>query len=560
MSKDYRNELNDMYRLMNYGMNESKKTTANQGIVEYSQLGADGKTYGILKEGTKYYVKVAPKKNTAILAEDFDYVGGRDRRKAYESYTKASNALNLQLISVNEAAGSKKPVQSQYNLNESAEWKNAQTKEARTELNRFYQLVSNVDKLLSENVHYINENDKTYSEKPTKSSDKCSGPCGKQQNLGIKDKDWTKDNSKVNAEADYKKYGVNGGSPSGKYNAASGINQIDMTQGNPYQETAKTSKEQGKAVCEGRARSIKLSEEQKRQVLAWRDDRAFVHNSSDSELDRSHGTEIGDTAPWTENVNENFDTTEWDEGLPTSAGIGEPTKYKAPFTNQKGVRQPVDETYIFEVELGDESDVEGPDALGDYDEYNDDDAFSNDIYAGLENGSLSDDEDFGDTSYEGLVDGISDEDLNGESAQGLDAILAGLPDNDNQFDDEEPIGGYDDTDAEGFPGMAHGVGDSVPTGMGVNHFDDETGREQESDDMLFEVTLNDFGKHPAYRKKPMTLPKNADGSQWGEDWNDESTKGEQPYGRQIGHSGDPFTDKVDAITNAVVTALSKKKI
>ena len=45
---------------MNYGLNENINT--NNNSVELSQVAADGKTYGIVKEGTKYFIKVAPKK------------------------------------------------------------------------------------------------------------------------------------------------------------------------------------------------------------------------------------------------------------------------------------------------------------------------------------------------------------------------------------------------------------------------------------------------------------------------------------------------------------------
>jgi hypothetical protein len=161
------------------------------------------------------------------------------------------------------------------------------------------------------------------------------------------------DGKQVNPETVYNKNGVKGTSPSGEYKAACGDNNIDKEGGNAYQEKAKTSKEQGKSVTNEGKRVIKLSEDQKKQVLAWRDDRAFVHKSSDSELDRSHGTEIGDTAPYDDsvNVNENFETTEWDDGLPSSAGIGDPKKYKEPFDNQNGVTQPVSEN-VLEIDLG----------------------------------------------------------------------------------------------------------------------------------------------------------------------------------------------------------------
>ena len=104
------------------------------------------------------------------------------------------------------------------------------------------------------------------------------------------------------------------------------------------------------------------------------------------------------------------------------------------------------------------------------------------------------------------------------------------------------------------------------TVKGQIHSDDEGDMNYNGDEAalyesikrIVETKLDDFGKHPAYQKVVMSLPPNADGSKWGEDWNDESAKGEKPYGQQIGDSA-PFDDVVSAITNAVVTALGKKK-
>lgn len=528
MSKDYTKELEKMQHLMNYGINESKNTDSSKGIIEYSQMGADGKTYGILREGTKYFVKVAPKKDTQILAEDYDYIGGFLNRKGYDSYTKASNALNLELIHVNESCGSKEPVKSQFKLNESAEWQNTETKEAKEDLNRFYQLCENIDNLLDKNVHYIREDKNApYTDKGKKDADKGGGGNdGKMgspdQGLGNGDKSFVKGEEK-NAEQMQKKY------EDGKVNDKTGFgdHNIGEDKGNPYQEDAKTSKEQGKSVNECKnKRVVKLSEDQKKQVLAWRNDRAFVHQSSDSELDRSHGTEIGDTAPYDNNVNENFETTEWDDGLPSSAGIGEPKKYKEPFENQKGVTQPVSEN-VLEFITNDEgdglnsdflphvTDAEGGESdLSNFENLPDLDALDSDMIPG--------DNDAVDAQiYDRLGNGNDP--------------LADLPSDDTNEPNSEVMG--DGFDFENNPDLA-------PLYEAVKR--------------ITEDVLDDFGKHPAYQKKVMTLPKNADGSEWGEDWNDDSTKGEEPYGKKIGSSA-PFDDVVSAITNAVVTALSSKK-
>lgn len=76
-----------------------------------------------------------------------------------------------------------------------------------------------------------------------------------------------------------------------------------------------------------------------------------------------------------------------------------------------------------------------------------------------------------------------------------------------------------------------------------------------------EVTrLNVFGKHPGYRKKPMTHPDNTEVAPNGaRDWNDDSAKGEEPFGKQIGSSA-PYTDKVVNILTDMVYSRVKEMI
>ena len=80
MANNFSNDLERMQQLMKYGINESSKKNS-QSIVEYHQTAADGKTYGIVKECNKFYIKVAPKKDTEVLAEDYDYIGGFMNKK-----------------------------------------------------------------------------------------------------------------------------------------------------------------------------------------------------------------------------------------------------------------------------------------------------------------------------------------------------------------------------------------------------------------------------------------------------------------------------------------------
>lgn len=74
-----------------------------------------------------------------------------------------------------------------------------------------------------------------------------------------------------------------------------------------------------------------------------------------------------------------------------------------------------------------------------------------------------------------------------------------------------------------------------------------------------EVTkLNVFGKHPGYRKKPMTTPDNIEVAPNGaRDWNDDSTKSQEPFGKKIGSSA-PYTDSaVNILTDMVFKHIKK---
>ena len=85
-----------------------------------------------------------------------------------------------------------------------------------------------------------------------------------------------------------------------------------------------------------------------------------------------------------------------------------------------------------------------------------------------------------------------------------------------------------------------------------------TDSEKELVNTIYEAVLNVFGKHPAYQKEPMTTPENVDNDEFGRSWDDESVKGDKPFGTEIG-KGDPFSEKVvNMLTDAVLDRLKKK--
>ena len=101
---NFDDQLLRMKALMTYGsVNEDAKHISSYNI-EYKAQAADGKYYGIIRENSKYFVKVAtPGKE--MVAESYQYIGGVQNKKNYE-YTSYANALKqfeLKLGSINEA-------------------------------------------------------------------------------------------------------------------------------------------------------------------------------------------------------------------------------------------------------------------------------------------------------------------------------------------------------------------------------------------------------------------------------------------------------------------------
>lgn len=141
-------QLSRMQYLMGYKMPVKECKTG----VDYSVVAADGKRYGIIKEGTKYYVKVcdASKEN---LAESYEYINGITAKKEneFKSYNEATKHLELKLMSLNEA----------YNGNVKASTLDPKrsekvfatlTEEARKELNRMHTIFESANTIGKNNT------------------------------------------------------------------------------------------------------------------------------------------------------------------------------------------------------------------------------------------------------------------------------------------------------------------------------------------------------------------------------------------------------------------------
>lgn len=529
MSNIYDKQIEEMQRLINYGVNENNNSNGTQSVVEYHATGADGKTYGIIRECNKYYIKVAPKKDTEVLVEDYDYIGGINNKKENEfsTYTMASKQFGLKMKCLNEAYNKKenfimtKP-------QEPAEWQINETKEMRNEINRYNQIVNNVNSIINEG--YIQE-----------------AVGGDPFDSSIQDKNGNIKNPVLTSEGNEdpsKGANNNGSAPYGDKDKSCGKNApfCDDVKGDEGDTQTPNIKGKSKPVVgESKGRTFRLTEE---QVLAWSNSKDFMDMSSNTEIGSSspyknetddpydaptepihedtvvHNTDnqnvpspgtnhYGDTDPYTDRVDE-------EDAKPTSPSLKKMTapnmssNLSHPATGQSDASMyeavmPDDAAGVDDLNIEVLPDEEEPDAevktL-----YNDDEGFENEP-------------EFDDTVSDREASRMA---RSGSGMRGLENYL----DDWDKFDDEDEF--YESRKRRG---------------RRVN-----------------ETKLNVFGKHPAYRKVPFTTPANKEIDRYGRDWNDDSAKGEQPFGKRIGSSA-PYTDEVvEMLTDAIVNNLSKKKV
>lgn len=548
-------QISRMKSLMNYGLQtESKK--APYSSVENQKLGADGNVYGIVREGTKYYIKSAPNKAN-LVKEDFNYIGGFRNRKdhEYSNFALAQKQFDLKMMSLKEAANKQDFNINSWDLDKKENVVLEATDKMKKEILRERQIMSNAMRIAEAKKECPN---------------------------GICDTD-IKNSQKDNISTEVEECG-----DAAKANA--GYTNASLPKGS------------------GMAESVVKEEE----VLGW-------NRNSPDYMDKSHGTEIGDSAPFDDAEARNIDdgdkkvtkTGEMKNGVvenhgtsmhdtddqnKPAVGVGEGPSddNNKPFDDEKGKQ--IDEA--IEDLGGDELEGEEPvgDDLGGEGEPIDDAGLEGEgepIDGGEEpiGDDLGDDE-FGDDA-EGGDDDIYEDDVESR-LDAMEELLSQIADklgisepavddaeygDDELFDDEEgdDFGAEDDFGGE--------EEDEFPMESrkrnGVQIYETRAYREAMRKQRVNEEgmtpfkdagrvpqgnmnKLDDFGKHPAYQKVVMSLPPK-DLQEFPEyyDMNDDSVKNDNPYGEKIG-DGAPFDIDPQSIDNAIAEAFnrlrSKKKI
>ncbi|MBO7210715.1 MAG: hypothetical protein J6V44_06885, partial [Methanobrevibacter sp.] len=337
--------------------------------------------------------------------------------------------------------------------------------------------------------------------------------------------------------------------------------------GDPFTVKSKKCVKGSKSVC----KPVMEGE----QVLGW--------NENEDYLDTTHGTEIGDTAPFTEGegTEKEMKNGTVEEGAVMHNAQNQNTP--AVGVGEVGDDAPFDETVKEEMEgeevlteEGDELETEEP--MEDMEEEPMEDEMSDDE---LMDDEMGDEEVDFESDLDDMTDEVeAEEEFDGDMETRLSAIedlLAKIADkvgvstfeDDDLYDDEnvEDAEGEDDFLADDEMDMEEPEVDGEEIEVDDMEDDEDDVEIYESKNfrkaMLKEEEFHYFGQHPAYQKEPMELPEpNHQEKEGYYDMNDDSVENTEAFGNKIG-DGAPFEVDPQAIENAIaecVKRILKKKI
>ena len=571
----FEDTLARMKGLYTYGNEVNESANLKTHTLEHRAVAADGITYGIIKENSKYYIKSAPKGKETI-AEAYEYLGGFCNKGNYEysSYSNALKQFELKLASINEAQESRVNIESLNPFRANDVLAEA-TDAMKNEIARQRQIMYNASMLMNESTEIGADRKDDVVKFDGKQPE---AETGKKGDEGGKE---------VKAEPEY---------------AGSKTNGVDKKVG-PFDQGAGSPKDQ-----------LKEGEDIGDAPLHPNTENWGTEGIGKGEEPESIGWDMeGQSA-----VNE--EEKDWaSQGLPSTPGVGEADTDHNNDPFNKGINEGEEFDGEDSLEGGEEGETEpeGTEGEEDFDFGTEDGEEDFDLGSeegenefGDEEGEDFDDEsEFGDDLSTEDEPESGDEDLLArieELQSQIDALRAELDgsetgeedellstdseiEGDDELGGEDELGSEDELGAEETPetddlGIAGeepefgGEGEEGEDTLGDDDDLDECGFgsaapaddaslyeskkafmnkivESVVKDILSEDELHVFGKHPGYRKKPMELPTTGeDKNQWGEDWNDESVHSEEPFGAKIGN-GDPFNKLVDAITKEVVSQL-----
>lgn len=422
--------LDRMKELTNYSIGNALKPNISE-TVEYKVEAANGKTYGIVRECQRYFIK------EQTTDGSFDYIGGIGNKNdnEYPSFNSAFRNIELKVRSINEAKDSDATVEA-FKAAPQAEYIVEATENMRTELDRVKQVMSGASKIM-------NETKTEFITKPKFKDPEGFGQATdpKKQGDPFEDKTVTPELDRDNAKS----------------------SKTAKNAGDPFEKEVKPAPEK-----------------------------------MDIETTNKKPCKAGKFGGPAENVPANSVANQKPKG-------GKVVKVtEAQLQQAKNLMR----------------------------EWGEDDYFIDD--AGGSN--------FGDDTYgeNPLLKKFDYPEIN-KLGRGVAPIPATRPGEDLDLDMNDDLNDFPNELSDEPMGL-----DTENEEMGMAPEIGMRGRFESIDreNLVKEITeavLNAFGKHPTYQKPAFTTPKNSQEMVAGtHEWDDESVKGEKPYGQKIGAS-DPFT-------------------
>ena len=583
-------QLQRMKSLMTYGaVKENKKQTC--GAMEYHAIGADGKAYGIIRENQKFYIKTADKKNELVV-EAYNYIGGFNNKKQYEysGLSEAKKNFDMKLKSIKEA-NSVKVTTDTNKFAVLSESMSVCGKSMMNEIARQRQIMANAAAIMNESSAIgVNNTGTPEAPKTTSFNAKAGAPFTETATAELHD------DFKKTANSPEKQ-----GEPFGDGAKTENMKDAEYV---PQGSVANQKPKGGKAVKVDEATmkvlemmhkldgSFKINEADE-EIAGMESDVEFVDDRNETDMEDMSDVEAAE-APEME-TEDDFDFEMFDDDMEGEEAAEEDMEDNLD-TEEEGEEaaeedmENHDEESIedlkarieaLEQELaelkGEESEIEyeveaDEDELeADEDELEDEEAEEEvipecNVREGVEDVAMPE---WSDKDVEALINKMENDTYpNGQEEE--EEFMWDTYGNQNRFDDEGSFGMAaqgDENQGLVTPEWARAAR-SCDADFDNEQYWRESGVMPESrksqlnpivesfvKQILKEERLNDFGKHPGYRKKTMSLP--ATGSDEG-DWNDESVYSEAPFGQKIGSSA-PFDEKmVEKVTDMVMEIFKKK--
>ena len=533
-------KYDDQLERMNFLMGYKVPVKESHSNIEYHANGADGKVYGILKEGTKYYIKQT-ESGKENIAESYDYIGGfvNKRDNEFTDYNKATKQLELKLMSLNEAYGKKEKTSTFDSKRTEKVFMNL-TEEARKELDRMNEIFENSMNIGKNNVGDPESKGRSTAEQTEKNNEPF--------------------NDKVTPNMNYKgsKGSVKGsteGDEISREAADKDLQSDKMKNANSNLDANGNDKNAKDAHDDLDGEGVADKKPSGGKVVKVNED---VFEGDACDLDAPEDDDISqDDFISDEPVDSEFNEINPEdlgtEPQPAQDGVGDDI---AGFGGEDDVISDDEFESLLE-ELG--SDVAGlPDD-------NVENLEEEDVITGPN--KVLDKEG---NSINGTNNGVDGE--TGEDWKRIEESEDGNVNDPAKEGDEDTLKNYQfgnnnekKLPAQSWDKMNESVIKTITESIYkklVKEHKKETLQEAVDRIVKEEITkLDVWGKHPRYQKEPMTTPANKEvlAGTADRDFNDDSAKGEQPYGQKIGSSA-PFNEKVvDLLVDQVISKIRERQ-